>query len=137
MIKVHIFSTLFLLTISTPVFSQNSEAEGKQEVVLDVNNPDAQDSAVVARRAYEKRLKQVEAFRKGMTKDPKRFMDSLNAIRNEKLRVEALERIEAYKSNSELALLKEIDLSNAQLSDFPDFKAAGPSRICISNIKNG
>ena len=122
MTKIHTLSTLFLLIISIAVFSQNSETEGKQEVVLDVNNSDPQDSAVVARRAaYEKRLKQVEAFRKGMAKDPKRFMDSLNAIRNEKLRVEALERIEAYRSNSELASLKEIDLSNAQLSDFPEF----------------
>ncbi|WP_424961762.1 leucine-rich repeat domain-containing protein [Ekhidna sp.] len=121
MIKIHTLSTLILLIISLPVFSQNSEAEGKQEVVLDINNADPQDSAAVARAAYEKRLKQVEAFRKGMEKDPKRFMDSLNTIRNEKLRVEALQRIEAYKSNPDLATLKEIDLSNAQLTDFPRF----------------
>ncbi len=70
---------------------------------------------------YEERLKRFEKVNRLREKDPKRFMDSINRIKDERLYGEAIERIEFYKNNPDLSLLKEIDLSNARITSIPSF----------------
>ncbi|SNT38601.1 hypothetical protein SAMN05421640_3696 [Ekhidna lutea] len=105
MLNIQPLSSFILLVVSLSAFSQESNVRERKETGINVNkNTSETDSLTAQKRTYEERLKRAELFKKRMARNPKKFMDSLNSIKNEKLRIEALQRIESYKIKSKSAI---------------------------------
>jgi len=100
-------------------FAQKNETAKVLEVETDTTEL---DSIAKARKGvYEAQVKRLKEYERLRKKDPKRFADSLNQLRKQKLYDQALIRISDYKTTNDLIKLKELDLSGARLERIPDF----------------